>query len=99
MASESGLTTWALSPSASFSRGGRCDASRLERGGPGAPKPAARPASSESGGGAEEEEEEGTSSVRLRSSSCGSFIVSSPRRSGHSSQDQTGGRFRDTILG
>src|SRR5262249_46038383 len=68
MASDLGLTTWALSPSAGFSTTGRCDSPRLERGPSGGrPNPAASPASSESPG------TEGMWMVRL--SSCGSFMA------------------------
>src|SRR5262245_51148222 len=70
MASDEGLTTWALSPSASCKSTGRM-APRLERGGP---KPAARPASRESAG------TKGTSTVP--SGSCASFMVRSPRFGG-----------------
>src|SRR5262245_28653899 len=68
MASDFGLTTRPLSPSASLSSTGRCDAPRLERG-PCAcrPKAAASPASSESPGA------EGTTTVRV--CSCGSFMA------------------------
>src|SRR6516162_8770937 len=80
MASDFGLTTWALSPSASFNSTGRM-APKLERGATaGRPKPAARPASSASAG------EEGTSTVRL--GSCGSFMICSPCFEGLLNQDQ-----------
>src|SRR5262245_58342881 len=86
MASDLGLTTWALSPSASCSSTGRMSP-RLERGGP---KPAASPASSESAG------TNGTSTVP--SGSCGSFMVRSPRCGGRLTQDQARDHFRATIL-
>src|SRR5262249_32293921 len=86
MASDFGLTTCVLSPSASCKSTGRCEASRLDRG---APKPAASPASSESAGAGD------MSIVRL--SSWGSFTVFSPRR-GLLSQDQARRPFRATIL-
>src|SRR5262245_58860415 len=81
MASDFGLTTWPLSPSASLSRTGRKSPRRSRRPartltGPsaGRPKPAARPASSASAG------TEGTSTVRF--GSCGLFMVLSPRCGG-----------------
>src|SRR5262245_17277916 len=89
MASDEGLTTWALSPSASFSSTGRMSP-RLERGTvAGLPNPAARLASA----GLADTEKLSTFTF----GSCGSLMASTPCFGGRMTQDHARDRFRATI--